>query len=245
MIVAELTGEARHHARWRPLTGDEEATAVAELRAIAGGRADLLAEVAGIFEGTSEGELDEPLVRQAADLCRKAGADPDAISRWVEEGRRRAESARKMPHSGQPRGYRQPGPLRRRSLGRGHVLRCRRFLHHSGVKRRLKAAAAPRGPGRVSVLVEQAEVGELLNPCAFGFPLGAVLSHLVEHDGGRDVALEPRGQLGVALPQPPGIACPAVPHQPGLEALGGLADIHRALCLIDKRVYQATGYTIT
>jgi len=24
MIVAELTGEARHHAKWRPLTADEE-----------------------------------------------------------------------------------------------------------------------------------------------------------------------------------------------------------------------------
>jgi hypothetical protein len=35
--------------------------------------ADLLAEVAALFEGTSEGELDEPLVRQAAQLCRDAG----------------------------------------------------------------------------------------------------------------------------------------------------------------------------
>ena len=40
---------------------DEEAAAVAELRELAGGRADLLAEVAGILEGASEGELDEPL----------------------------------------------------------------------------------------------------------------------------------------------------------------------------------------
>jgi hypothetical protein len=119
ILVAQLTGEACHHARWRELSSDEEAAAVSELRELAGGRADLLAEVAGIFEGTSEGELDEPLVRQAADLCRKAGADAEAIPRWVEEGRRRAESARKMPHSGQPRGYRQPGPLKRRSPGRG------------------------------------------------------------------------------------------------------------------------------
>jgi hypothetical protein len=34
---------------------------MAEIQVLAGGRADLLAEVAGIFEGTSEGELDEPL----------------------------------------------------------------------------------------------------------------------------------------------------------------------------------------
>jgi hypothetical protein len=66
LLVAELFGEARHRARWRDLTADEEAAAVAALRELAGGRADLLAEVAGIFEGTSEGELDEPLCRQAA-----------------------------------------------------------------------------------------------------------------------------------------------------------------------------------
>ena len=41
----------------------------------------------------------------------QAGADPEAIPRWVKEGRRRAESARKTPHSG----YCQPGRLRRRS----------------------------------------------------------------------------------------------------------------------------------
>jgi hypothetical protein len=73
---------------------------VAELQALAGGRADLLAEVAGIFEGASEGELDEPLARCAAGLCRKAGADPEAIPAWAEEGRRRARNARMPPPSG-------------------------------------------------------------------------------------------------------------------------------------------------
>jgi len=100
ILVAQLTGEARHHARWRPLTGEEEAAALAELRALAGGRADLLAEVAGIFEGTSEGELDEPLARSAARLCRQAGADPEAIPAWIEEGRRRSANARRPPFSG-------------------------------------------------------------------------------------------------------------------------------------------------
>jgi hypothetical protein len=100
ILVAQLTGEARHHAKWRPLTAEEEAVALAELRALAGGRADLLAEVAGILEGTSEGELDEPLVRSAGQLCRKAGADPEAIPAWIEEGRRRAANARRPPFSG-------------------------------------------------------------------------------------------------------------------------------------------------
>ena len=98
ILVAQLTGEARHRARWRELTADQEAAAVAELRELAAGRTDLLAEVAGIFEGTSEGELDEPLARQAADLCRMAGADESLIPQWAEEGRRRAANARRRPH---------------------------------------------------------------------------------------------------------------------------------------------------
>lgn len=69
------------------------------LRELAGGRADLLAEVAGILEGTSEGELDEPLARQAAALCRLAGADPEAIPAWVAEGCRRRAAAGKPPFS--------------------------------------------------------------------------------------------------------------------------------------------------
>jgi hypothetical protein len=100
LLVREITGEARHRARWRPLTEEEEAAALAELRALAGGRADLLAQVAGIFEGTSEGEPDEPLARSAARLCRMAGADTDAIPGWIEEGRRRAANARRPPFSG-------------------------------------------------------------------------------------------------------------------------------------------------
>jgi hypothetical protein len=100
LLIAELYGEARHRARWRELSSEEEATAVAELRMLAGGRADLLAEVAGVLEGAREGELDEPLARQAAMLCRKAGADPDAIPAWIEEGRRRAANARQPPFSG-------------------------------------------------------------------------------------------------------------------------------------------------
>jgi hypothetical protein len=97
ILVARLAGQARHHARWRELTGDEEDAAVAALRELAGGRADLLAEVAGILEGFSEGELDESRSRQAAMLCRKAGADPEAIAAWIAEGRRRRDAARTPP----------------------------------------------------------------------------------------------------------------------------------------------------
>ena len=71
--------------------------------------ADLLAEVAGILEGAREGEPDEPLARQAAELCRKAGADPEAIPGWVAEGRRRRAAARLPPFSGSPRRPGHPG----------------------------------------------------------------------------------------------------------------------------------------
>ena len=100
ILIAEIWGEARHRAQWRELTGDEEAAAVAALRELAGGRADLLAEAAGVLEGTSEGELDEPLAMQAAMLCRKAGADREMIPGWIEEGRRRRTSTRQPPFSG-------------------------------------------------------------------------------------------------------------------------------------------------
>jgi hypothetical protein len=102
LLVAQLTGTARHHARWRDLTQDEQAAAVTELRDLAAGRADLLAQVCGIFEGASAGRHDEPLARQAAALCRLAGADDALIPQWTAEGRRRAQAARQPPHGGRP-----------------------------------------------------------------------------------------------------------------------------------------------
>jgi hypothetical protein len=100
LLVAELHGEAQHYARWEPLPETEHAAAVAAVRELAAGRADLLAHVAGILEGASEGEPDEPRARQAARMCRDAGADPEAIPAWVEEGRRRRAAARMPPPDG-------------------------------------------------------------------------------------------------------------------------------------------------
>ncbi len=62
----------------------------------------------------SEGELHEPLARQAAELCRKAGAGPEAIPRWIAEGRKRRDAARMPPFSG---GLHYGG-VPRRSCGR-------------------------------------------------------------------------------------------------------------------------------
>ena len=100
ILIAQLHGTAKRHAKWRELTEDELAAAVGELRELAGGRGDLLAEVAGLPEGFGEDALDEPLARQAADLCRASGADPHSISAWIEEGRRRRAVATMPPMSG-------------------------------------------------------------------------------------------------------------------------------------------------
>jgi hypothetical protein len=102
LTVARLTGIARRHARWGALTEDRAAAAVAELREVAEGRADLLAEVAGLALGTSEARGPEyaAMGQAVADLCRLAGADEQALAAWIEEGRRRAEAARRPPFSG-------------------------------------------------------------------------------------------------------------------------------------------------
>ena len=80
----------------------ETAAAVEELREIAGGRSDLLAETARILLGAAPGTLDEARTRAAA-LCIEAGADVTLIPQWVEEGRRRAELARNPRSATRPR----------------------------------------------------------------------------------------------------------------------------------------------
>ena len=89
LLAAELCGVALHHARWRDLTEEENAAPVAELRALAAGRADLLAEQAGLLMGGSEGTINEPFKCCAARLLIAAGADEDLIPQWIEEGRKR------------------------------------------------------------------------------------------------------------------------------------------------------------
>jgi hypothetical protein len=80
------------HRAWRWPTPDETASWVAELQQIAPGRADLLAEAAGLMLGAAEGTVDEPRADAAAELCRAARADPALVPQWTEEGRRRAQA---------------------------------------------------------------------------------------------------------------------------------------------------------
>lgn len=155
ILVAQLTGEARHRAKWRDMTEAEEAAAVGELQALAGGRADLLAEVAGLFEGASEGEPDELLARSAAALCRKAGADPEAVPAWIEEGRRRRSAARQPPFSGGLHGGGAGGPrpgegLRPVRPGALPVPRLRIFGRAAFIVETLTLTRATMSPGMMS-----------------------------------------------------------------------------------------------
>jgi|SRR5579859_4381992 len=106
ILIAQLHGEAQHHARGRELTADEHQAAVAGLRKLASGRSDLLAHVAGISLGFDEGKPDEPVSIRVAALCRAAGADESLIPEWVAIGRQRREDARRLPFSGGLRGGR-------------------------------------------------------------------------------------------------------------------------------------------
>jgi hypothetical protein len=110
IIIARLDGIARRHGRWGGLTEAEKAAGAAELRKIAGGRPDLLAEVAGLALGTAEGKGEHYQARgqAVAGLCRLAGADEDLIPRWVEIGRERADLAGKPPFSQRRRTPRKP-----------------------------------------------------------------------------------------------------------------------------------------
>ena len=100
LLVARLTGAAQRHAPWREPTAAETAAAVEELREIAGDRADLLAEVAGLLTGFYRRTMEELKAQTAAHYCIAAGADPDLIPHWIEVGRCRGEVARQSPHTG-------------------------------------------------------------------------------------------------------------------------------------------------
>jgi len=65
LIVARLNGIAQRYGR-RQLTESGGVAATAELRTVAGGRGDLLAEVAGIGLGFYEGRPEEVQARTEA-----------------------------------------------------------------------------------------------------------------------------------------------------------------------------------
>jgi hypothetical protein len=96
LTVARLTGAVWRDAPGRssgPLAG----AAARELREMAGGRDDLLAQVAGLLIGYYRQTVDENRARAAAYLCLAAGAGPELIPAWIRVGSSRAAAARLLP----------------------------------------------------------------------------------------------------------------------------------------------------
>jgi hypothetical protein len=87
VIGAEIAGTAARYARSKPL--DVEA-AVAELREIADGRGDLLAERAGVILGFRDDDGTWPIRALEAALCITAGADLTRLTEWIAVGQERA-----------------------------------------------------------------------------------------------------------------------------------------------------------
>jgi hypothetical protein len=100
LLLARISGICSRHCARGEI--DDPDGAVADLRAVAGDRLDLLATHAGISIGTAQDGL--PLLasryRAEADLCIAAGADLEQLGPWIEVGRQRTEQARLTPYTG-------------------------------------------------------------------------------------------------------------------------------------------------
>jgi hypothetical protein len=83
ITVARIAGVSSRRAAQRLNGQCSGAEAAAELAAAARGRADLLAERAGVITGATQGELamQADRGREQARLCILAGADPGALAR--------------------------------------------------------------------------------------------------------------------------------------------------------------------
>src|SRR5712691_10200090 len=81
-VVARIIGAAARHARRCALSETGHLAAVTEIAGLAGGRADLLAQGAGIAAGFHCGRADEARYLRAAQLCIEAGADTGQAHRW-------------------------------------------------------------------------------------------------------------------------------------------------------------------
>jgi hypothetical protein len=97
LTVARLVGAAwRNAAGPEPRAGEAD-VAVRELREVAAGRGDLLAEVTGLLIGYYRRTAEEARARRATYLCIAAGASLEMIPQWIEVGCSRAAAARLIP----------------------------------------------------------------------------------------------------------------------------------------------------
>ena len=98
MIVSTLHTVATR--RWEPLTGPDREAAMAELRAVAGGRMDLVIQAAGVILGSRPPDEHDPRYLQHAYgaelLLELAGVETDApeVQAWAAVGRERRTRGR-------------------------------------------------------------------------------------------------------------------------------------------------------
>jgi len=100
ILCAWIEGTARRLATDATIT---EADAVAELRRLAAGRADLLAEVAGVGLASAE-TTRKWRMREAAELCVAARADESQLEHWIAVGQGQAKQAKAVPQTSRKAG---------------------------------------------------------------------------------------------------------------------------------------------
>jgi hypothetical protein len=105
LILAWIAGAIRRHAARGVISDDQRPLAIADIRETAQGRADLLAEQAGLALGFALAQTgpQASIGRLAAELCIAAGADEAQIERWQAVGYQRATGSREAPSSGAQR----------------------------------------------------------------------------------------------------------------------------------------------
>lgn len=99
IIAGQIAVMAQRYAAAWPAGGEDREEAVAALRRVSVGRADLLAEHAGLCLGfaLAEQEPQAALRRLEAELCIEAGADPGLLPVWRQTGYFRAIGGRPEP----------------------------------------------------------------------------------------------------------------------------------------------------
>lgn len=104
LIVASLQGAAQRLGGWDPPVGQERQVAVADLREIGGGRADLYARAAGIMLGNHpDGDRSHALYRNGAELLLEAGGlavDDERVQAWIRVGEQRRARTREAHRAG-------------------------------------------------------------------------------------------------------------------------------------------------
>lgn len=106
IIIAGLYGTALRRGGWHKPTGIYREAAIEEIRDVAAGRTDLLAEAAGIMLGTHPpDDVQHARYRIAADLILEAAdldQDHPDVQHWIAMGERRRRNSIAQRRAGDP-----------------------------------------------------------------------------------------------------------------------------------------------